>query len=466
MPDPSGPRSIVAERAVRYLAEAAEPVPSARLIRPLLATASADERTATRVLSAAFGDDPRLAYGARGWVLRAIEVGAPFGADEPDTALLWIDGDPTPNRPGFRLRAVAVVRRHGPRLLQAVAGEIDHDPVDLRPGVLAALAGTIPVVHAADRAIAALETWLGAPLGRHVARRRLAARRLGLPVRHDLEELCAALGLSWREGSDPAERLEALEGALDALRRPGEGLEQLARGCDPDEVDIDWGRVAFDRQFLASIPEAPGTYRFFDAEGGLLYVGKSGNLRRRVSSYFVSAAPRSSRRRAIPGRVHRIEVQPTGSELEAVLVEARAIARQKPAINVQRAVHRSRNPRSTLDAVLILEPDCGPAVLRAYLIRYGRLVGRVRLGPRGGGLRRIDRLLRTWYFEGPDNNALPDAADLDAELVARWLTRNHDRAVALDPRDLGSPEEVVDRLRWFLSRGSPFDSDGSPVLPR
>jgi len=48
----------------------------------------------------------------------------------------------------------------------------------------------------------------------------------------------------------------------------------------------------------------------------------------------------------------------------------------------------------------------------------------------------------------------------------RWLAASRDRAVAFDPTTLQSSQEVVDRLRWFLGQGSPFDDDGTPILTR
>ena len=169
---------------------------------------------------------------------------------------------------------------------------------------------------------------------------------------------------------------------------------------------------------------------------------------------------------AIVESVHRFEVKPSGSSLEALLREAAQIERDDPERNVQRAVHARSERAARLRSILILEPAEEPWVLRAWLIREGQLLDSVPLGPRGGGLRRIERVLQDEFFDPREGPRSARSRPIDVEIVARWLAEHRDKAVAFDPTHLKTTDEVVSRLRWFLERGALSDPEGSPILPR
>ncbi|MBX6342076.1 MAG: UvrB/UvrC motif-containing protein, partial [Thermomicrobiaceae bacterium] len=90
-----------------------------------------------------------------------------------------------------------------------------------------------------------------------------------------------------------------------------------------------------DRAHLATIPRAPGVYLMRDAHDRVIYVGKAKNLRARVSSYYSQPLGYTRKMDGLLESIARIETVETGSELEALLLEAQLIRRYRPQYNTQ-----------------------------------------------------------------------------------------------------------------------------------
>ena len=84
-----------------------------------------------------------------------------------------------------------------------------------------------------------------------------------------------------------------------------------------------------------TIPTAPGVYRFRDAAGRVVYVGKAKSLRSRLSSYFQDAGALHPRTRQMVTTAAAVEWTVVGTEVEALQLEYSWIKEYDPRFNVK-----------------------------------------------------------------------------------------------------------------------------------
>ncbi|MDC0178914.1 GIY-YIG nuclease family protein, partial [Woeseiaceae bacterium] len=82
------------------------------------------------------------------------------------------------------------------------------------------------------------------------------------------------------------------------------------------------------KNFIAHLTHRPGVYRMLNAKGQVLYIGKAGDLKKRVSSYFYRTHA-NTKTSSMMKLVKGIEVTVTNSESEALILEYNLIKQYK-----------------------------------------------------------------------------------------------------------------------------------------
>ncbi len=138
------------------------------------------------------------------------------------------------------------------------------------------------------------------------------------------------------------------------------------------------------------VPTGPGIYRWFDADGRVLYVGKAANLRSRVRSYLSKRGDGRPLVQLLMRRAVDIDTISTNTPEEALLLENTLIKQEKPPYNL-----RLKDDKS----YLLVRVDKTHAYPRMRLVRRVKKDGALYLGPFASakGLRRTVRFLRTLY---------------------------------------------------------------------
>ena len=95
----------------------------------------------------------------------------------------------------------------------------------------------------------------------------------------------------------------------------------------------DLHRITHLKEIVSRLPEKPGSYQYWNADGVIIYVGKAKNLKKRVASYFTKSQ-QSIKTKMLVSKIANITYTTVNTEEDALNLENKLIKKYKPRYNV------------------------------------------------------------------------------------------------------------------------------------
>ncbi len=287
------------------------------------------------------------------------------------------------------------------------------------------------------------------------------AFRPALPSRVPPERLARAYGLPCPDSSGGPALMtpfwsDLLWAVLSEAGRRDLDWPGLLGAAGAARPAIPFERYEFDADALHAAPEAPGVYLMRETGGAVLYVGKAAHLRRRLGEYFRRERALPPKLAAIRERIRGIDWRVVGSELEALLLEARLIRELKPEINVQLQVAEGGSRYAVPFApVVLLCPSVKHAAVELFFVANGKPALQLRLTPARPAREPLPRVLAFVLGDAPrprPSRALIDWGGEGAEIARRFFARSRGRLAWLELQGDGrDAERILAAARQFAS---------------
>jgi excinuclease ABC subunit C len=87
-------------------------------------------------------------------------------------------------------------------------------------------------------------------------------------------------------------------------------------------------------QKYSRVPSFSGVYLMKNSHGQIIYVGKAGNLKKRLSAYFIRPAPLNMKTGVLIKQIADFDIIITATEKEALILESNLIKRHRPRYNI------------------------------------------------------------------------------------------------------------------------------------
>ena len=216
---------------------------------------------------------------------------------------------------------------------------------------------------------------------------------------------------------------------------------------------VDFSAYNFSKNDILQLPSTPGIYLMKNAEGNIFYVGKSKNLKNRVESYFSNRYNIEDKNKTILSKIYDLEIEQTGSELEALLLENKYINLYKPEINVQINVHSISFHEYENKNVILFLPNLKKNKITLFLLKG---VDKAISLSFDKGLKKTESLKLKISDFFKKESSLSHFSTEQIELIWRWFKTNHIQINCIDIEDQYNLNDIITLIKKYCKDDSLF----------
>ncbi len=191
-------------------------------------------------------------------------------------------------------------------------------------------------------------------------------------------------------------------------------------------ADIDFSGRSFSAQDIADAPNKPGVYGFKSKDNAYLYIGKSANLQRRLTGYFMQTDESPEKIGRIRKEAFGLVTSVCGSELECLIYEYRLIKKHSPSLNTQKEINERVGAYVPISDCVILLPHADETKEKGMSFWFKKNQ-KTALRPFFSDFRDAAALvaeLQTFFYSGtlaPHRDDFPEL-----EIATRWVKKHQD----------------------------------------
>ena len=226
------------------------------------------------------------------------------------------------------------------------------------------------------------------------------------------------------------------------------GIESRA-DLEQREVDdmesFDFSGKHFSRESLLALPRCPGVYGFKDSHDRYVYVGKAGDLRRRVSGYFRPTDESPKKLKKLRNEAVSVDTHICGSEIESLIYEYRLIRKYSPPLNTQTAISERKGDYRPLADCIVLLPHADVDKGMALWFRSHQKIALKPFDVDFADTGMLAEELQRFFF----GEKLPASSSdfAEEEIAARWIRRHADSLPVVPVHRLASGAEVAEAVK-------------------